>query len=614
MIWNFYANIRMLFCPILILKNIDMRTIAFFKSMLTLIALFVTITFGFCQIPKDFTFWKFSSGAYCNAPLVRDSVIFCGSMDKNFYAINSKTGTEIWRFKADYIITSTAAINNNLVCFESGNKLYGLNANTGVLLWSFVASVKTPATGQSTDYHHSSPIIYHDIAYYGDELGNLNGVNTITGKLVFQYTIKASYTKASNYNIRTKPAIQDSVIYFGDYGANVYAISLKDSSEKWIHKMTSPKWDGSLVSEVVIRDSSVYIGGYNNQFSPLDIKTGNSRWKFTDENTFLPSTPVFYNENVILGTTISSNKIHSLHLSDGKVNWSTNVKGIFFVKPVIFNDSILAINSTDPFSDNIGVLYFINCKNGKILNQVFLPNATESYPIVKGDTLFLGINDGMYAINYKPYLAGNYSSYIEFNDSTDNIVINKDQQLNKIYSILNKSNFCDSLTVVYTLEGSSSKSNIAFKVLNKTLIKPLQNLTIGFKAPANVLTPGLYNINFKVYSCHQPEKSLFEKKISISVTNLVSDIGATTSSNFCIYPNPFESKVTFANNNISASQARLSIYSVNGNLLYYNLFDKSNKSLEWDGRNMNGIEMETGIYIYSITSDNIQIKGKLLKK
>ncbi len=589
-----------------------MRTNTFLKSFFTLSLLVVFIFFSFCQIPKDFTYWKFSSGAYCNAPILKDSVIFCGSMDNTFYAINAKTGSEIWHFKSDYMITSTAAINNDIVCFESGNKLYGLNALTGELLWSYVASSKTPTPGQTTNYHHSSPLIYNKTAFYGDEWGNLNGVEISTGKLIFQYTIKASYAKASDYNIRTKPAILDNIIYFGDYGSNVYAISLLDFSEKWIHKITSPKYDGSLVSEVIIRDSSIYIGGYNNLFSPLDIKTGVPRWTFTDENTYMPSTPVFYNDKIIIGTTLNSNKIHCLNVSDGAVIWSTKVKGIFFVKPEIINDSILVINSTDPFRDNIGALYFINCKNGNIINQIFLNNASESSPIILGDTLFLGINDGMYAINYKPYLANDYSSNIVFNDSAENIVINKDEQLNRIYSILNKSNFCDSITVTYTLEGDSSKSNIQFKVLRKMLIKPLQGIDISFKVPANALTPGLYNISFNVFSYHYPD-TLFEKKISITVANMTSDISSTSVSNFSIYPNPFKSKVTFAINNRLTSKIRLSVYSIQGNLLFFNIFDSADEVIEWDARNINGVEMNCGIYIYFIESDNNIQKGKLIK-
>ena len=126
-------------------------------------------------------------------------------------------------------------------------------------------------------------------------MGKYECVDIYTGKLVFQYTIKQPNVRdESDKNIRSKPAIKNNIIYFGDYGKRVYAISLKDSSEKWIHTMYSPMHNGSIVSEMVINDTVLYFGCWNDVFSPLNINTGNPIWQLRDEGTFLPSTPIFY--------------------------------------------------------------------------------------------------------------------------------------------------------------------------------------------------------------------------------------------------------------------------------------------------------------------------------
>ena len=74
------------------------------------------------------------------------------------------------------------------------------------------------------------------------------------------------YERESDYCIASTPAIADNVIYFGDNGAHMFAVSLADSTELWSQKVYSPKWDGSVVSEVVVKDSTLYFGGYNNFF------------------------------------------------------------------------------------------------------------------------------------------------------------------------------------------------------------------------------------------------------------------------------------------------------------------------------------------------------------
>jgi len=179
----------------------------------------------------------------------------------------------------------------------------------------------------------------------------------------------------------------------------MYAVSLNDGKLVWTHKVESPKWDGSIISDVVLKDSVLYFGGYNNTFSPLNKYTGKPIWKFTDENTFLPSTPVIYQNKVIVGATIDSEKIHALSVSNGTEVWNFQAEGIFFVTPQIIKDSILLISSTNPFTDKVGYLYMLNCNNGKLLYKIQLSGSTETSPVCIGNSLLIGKNDGLYLIN-----------------------------------------------------------------------------------------------------------------------------------------------------------------------------------------------------------------------
>lgn len=375
------------------------------KGMFMLWLILLFSPHAISQIPAEMLAWKFSSGEIYSAPLVVDSFAYIGDMNGKFSALNANTGKEIWSYTAETYIASNPAFEDGIVIFEAGDKLHGLKAKTGEFLWSFKSTDKKPTPGDVTAYHHSSPVIDAGTAYFGDEWGNMNGVDILTGKLVFQYRVPFNYTAVSDYSIRATPIIKNGIIYFGDYEANIYAISLKDKHIKWIHKMETPRWDGSVVSEMVIDNNMLYFGRYTNSMIPLNLETGEQLWKFTDYETFLPSTPVFYKENVIIGTTISSNHIYALKKATGEKSWELKVKGIFFVKPIIILDSILVINSTEPFGDKLGILYFIDINQGKILNEVHLENSTEASPIQYYDMILLGKNDGLYAFNYKTILA-----------------------------------------------------------------------------------------------------------------------------------------------------------------------------------------------------------------
>ena len=354
--------------------------------------------FSFAQIPTDRIIWKFSSDAAIEStPVIRNNIIYIGNMDGDFFAIDAKTGVEKWDSKVSNPINSSAALKGNVVCIESGSALYGFDANTGILKWRSAAnSAESVISADLTDYHHSSPVIENDVVYFGDEWGNMNGVNIQTGKSVFKFTTPSKKT------IRTTPVIKENVIYFGDWEGVVYAVSLPTKSLKWQYKMENTRpYYGAIVSEMVIKDGVLYFGSQHDTYSPLDIKTGKPKWSFIDpDKTYLPSTPVFYKKDLIVGSTINAFKIFCF--SDGKVKWTIPTKGIFFIKPVIFHDSILVMNSSS--FGKTGYLYFVDCKNGKLISETPVEEATPCSPIIINDMLILGRKNGLMAIDTKPFL------------------------------------------------------------------------------------------------------------------------------------------------------------------------------------------------------------------
>lgn len=345
---------------------------------------------------KEPIVWKFNTDSAIHAtPIIEDSILYVGSTNTVFYAISVKRGTEIWHFKTDFSINSKAVINKNLVIFESGFKLYALDKKTGALKWSYVANTSKPNMKLGfTDYHHSSPIIYKGTVYYGDGWGNLNGVDVKSGKLKFQYTIKTDSAA-----IRTTPAIKDNIIYFGDWGGHVYAVSLTNKSLLWQYTLMNRRpYYGMVTSDMVIHDTLLYFGSQHDVFSPLGLKSGKPAWTFIDPNkTYLPSTPVFYKNSVIIGSTIYTHKIYCLN--KGKEEWSCKSDGIFFVYPVIVG-SVLIMNTS--YFGGKGTIYMVNCKNGKIINEFHFNNAAPASPAVADNKLFIGNGDGfLYAFNLK---------------------------------------------------------------------------------------------------------------------------------------------------------------------------------------------------------------------
>ena len=339
--------------------------------------------------------WKFNTGALFARPVIVNNVAYFGSKDKNFYAVNIKDGKEIWRFKAD-TVNSFAAVKENIVVFEAKNRLYGLDVASGKQLWSFSNGDNLNVAVGFTDYHHASPVIDGNMVVYCDQLGYINGIDLKSGKPLYKYQID------SKQPIRATPAVKDGIIYTGDWGGNIYAVSLKKHSLVWKHKMDSVReYYGAVVSEMIIKDNLLFFGSQHDVSCPLDIKTGKPAWTFYDKHhTYLPSTPVFKGSKMYIATTIFANKVYCFDYKKGPaLEWDFQAEGIFFTTPVV-KDSVLIMNSSLYFDQRSSHLYFINCNTGKLLGMIPFKNMPPSLPLLENNVLYLSMNDGLYAANY----------------------------------------------------------------------------------------------------------------------------------------------------------------------------------------------------------------------
>jgi len=339
--------------------------------------------------------WQFATGKEVTAaPVVEGGVLFCGSMNGTFFAIDAETGQLLWKFAAPYPISSRAALHKNSVCFESGNNLIALDRNTGRELWRYVAKPYRPIFSLDlTDYHRSSPVIADEVVYYGDDWGNLNGVDASSGKLAFQFTTETARP------IRCTPAIEKGVVFFGDWEGDVYAVSLTGGKLIWKHRAENVRpYYGAVVSEFRIHEGAVYFGSQHDTFAPLDAVTGRPIWSYTDPNhTYLPSTPLINDGKVIVGTTVFTNSV--ICLDRGNPVWSLKLDGIFFTTPIKYG-STLIINSTN--FGGTGFLYFIDIANGKLIDKLPIEKATPSAPAIAAGKIYLGAGDGnIYALSLK---------------------------------------------------------------------------------------------------------------------------------------------------------------------------------------------------------------------
>ncbi len=330
-------------------------------------------------------------------------LVYFGSSDFNFYAVNGATGSLIWKYKAEgsFVYSSPTYANGTIYAGNTDGYVYAFHPATGNVKWKrqlattgiesdAVCVDGTVYVGTNDDVLHAldtangqtkwtfltgnnisaSPTVSNGTVYFGSSDGRLYALDAASGNLKWYYQTGAMINQSG-------PALVDGVIYVGSRDGFVYAIRATDGSLVW-------KFDTGGISleqsSPTVANGIVYIGGwYDMSFTrpgslyAIDAATGNLRWeKLT--GTGISSSPFVADGKVFI--TADDMKIHVLDAATGSSVWSKE---------------ILA-NSSSPLAYN-GVVYVggggtrhfyaFNAKTGTELWRFGIPNGlSTSSPLV----------------------------------------------------------------------------------------------------------------------------------------------------------------------------------------------------------------------------------------
>lgn len=195
-------------------------------------------------------------GSVYAAPLVHGGVIYFGSCDKNFYAIDAETGKEIWKFPVGGVILSTAAIDSGIIYFGCYDGCMYAVSLDGRLVWKF----------DTGDKINCDPLVWKDAVYFGSRNGNIYAVEKSSGRLVWKL--------ATNGPISSSAAIGGGVLYIGSNDKNLYAIDAETGRMIW--KFPA---NGAVRYKIAVWDGKVIFGSLDGNMRAVDAQ-GRLLWRF----------------------------------------------------------------------------------------------------------------------------------------------------------------------------------------------------------------------------------------------------------------------------------------------------------------------------------------------
>lgn len=202
-------------------------------------------------------FWDYMQ----SSPAVVDGVVYVGSGNSNFYAVDAKTGLEKWHFAVNYLTRSSPAVKDGVVFVGDMDRyLYAIDAQSGQEKWRFnMGSAVVP-----------SPTVVDGVVYVGSKAPFVYALDAQSGQEIWRFP----YPPAIAW-VESSAAVANGMVYVGSSDwRRMNAIDAKTGELIWFLKTKGFPWCSPAVA-----DGVVYIGGTGGFFYATDAATGRELWK-----------------------------------------------------------------------------------------------------------------------------------------------------------------------------------------------------------------------------------------------------------------------------------------------------------------------------------------------
>lgn len=203
-----------------------------------------------------------------SSPALHGGLLYVGSTNDRFYAVDLSTGKVKWRYHARYPIEASPAVTGEMVCFGSADGVMRCLDHSGKVLWDY----------QARSEILSSPVVSGGRLFFNSSDDRVHALDTKTGERAWSYS-RATYTVVSP-RIYGSPAYSpadsnDGALFFLFSDGYIVSLDAETGSEAWSRQVISGfdkagKWRRTPL----YRDGTVFVIDGNEAVQALDAATG----------------------------------------------------------------------------------------------------------------------------------------------------------------------------------------------------------------------------------------------------------------------------------------------------------------------------------------------------
>ncbi|MHB8859030.1 MAG: outer membrane protein assembly factor BamB family protein [Thermoleophilia bacterium] len=291
--------------------------------------------------------WRFKArAAMWSAPAASDGLVFFSEIDQEMlYAVDNETGDLRWKWNAGVGRFSAPTISDGILYIGNHQGIYAIDAATGTRKWAFSPPNEMELNGVTAIFE-ASPAVAGKVVYAVSGGGTLFAIDAVTGQELWRYKATIGCT--------CSPAVSDGTVFFSNEDSDrkrggVYAIDAFSGKEKW--KLDRPADDSIAVSGGLVFFAA-------DKLYAVDAATGAQRWSF--EPPKYTSEPYRnFSPAAIAGGMIyvasDDETLHALDLISGEEKWNLRINNSTLFAPEIRNGMIFFAGD----DHGVGTLYAV---------------------------------------------------------------------------------------------------------------------------------------------------------------------------------------------------------------------------------------------------------------
>ncbi|MFH2049606.1 MAG: PQQ-binding-like beta-propeller repeat protein [bacterium] len=423
--------------------------------------------------------------------------------------------------------------------------------------------------------------------------------------------------------IISSPAYDEKNAYFGTIDGKIYALSKEDGSEAWPPIQTGK----TIFSSPYVYDGILYIGSSNGLLYAVSADSGKVLWTYDNSGTAILSAITGADTLIYFA---ANSKMIAIHAKTGKNIWNFNAGGTIECRPAIQGDRII-------FGSWDTRLYCLNRFNG-LLNWRWYEQSSFYYapaacwPVATANKVFIAdparyltaidINTG--ATIWKSKAPETWES-IGISERKDQVYVRSlDGNLYAFSTISNSQQLEWSAAVGYGWDSTPSmpigvKGAVISGSKNGFVVSVAQsNGQIGWKywvSHSYITTVTPIDGATVLAAALDGTIMLIKADPALTIDDQNSNQIPFQTRLLPAYPNPFNNQTTIRYTIKSGQDVTIQVYNLLGKKV--NTFSiKHDNSGEyswlWNGKDIYGKELSTGLYIIRMNSDGYNGSQKVL--